>query len=1333
MTGSGEPGRVAWRPCIAQRKHGRRGRVAVRLLLSLVSAAVLCASVGVGVASALPVQFGEQGSGAGELFEPRGDAVSKASGEVFVVNRNNQRVDRFSGEGDFELGWGEGVADGVTQAPQTCTLICFEGLSGAGSGEFAQPEGVALDEVSASPGVYVGDQVQNHRVQKFSPQGAFIFMIGGEVNKTKDETLGATEAEKNICTAASGNICKVGTVGTGNGQFGQTLGAVAVDSAGTLYVADVDRVQKFSPSGAYIGQLSLPGAGDVEQVAVDSAKDVYVTSHDVAGVRKFNEAGTELGTARDAGGRAGSIALGPLDELFVGDAVLGTHHLLEYSPTGTQLSSFDSESPSAALRGMAYGESAGVLYVLGVGSVRLVVPPSPGPLVVRQSTETIGTTSATLSAVVNPEGPEATSVHFEYGIAGLEKSTAPQALGGGPFEDQSESAQINGLQPGTTYHFRAVATNALSQTADGPEQTFATLPAVSIDGESVTHLSQTSVRLGAELNPHGLPTEYHFEYGTSASYGEAAPVPDASAGSGTTDTSVSIEAQGLAPATTFHFRVVAHNSLGVVHGEDRTFTTQGETSTVLADGRAWEMVSPSDKQGVSLEAITEEGGVIQAAEDGGAMTYIAKAAIEAESPSNLSIADTQVLSTRGPSGWQSRDITTPHEAVVVIRPGHLSEYRQFSGDLSFGAVEPQGATPLSPQTTERTPYVRQANGEYTPLATAANVAPGVKFGGVETEEGGRFSEGVQYVGTSPDLRHIVLASPKNLTPGFEGAGLRNLFEWSEGKLTPVSILPNNHSVGEEGLEPGLGNNELNVRSTVSADGQRVVFETSAGSHPIYLRDLTAGKTIQLDAPQGGLSNNTLRPQYQISSNDLSKVFFTSDARLTANSTAKPRKPDLYMCAISSGPSGPACALHDLTIDANSGQAADVQADTEGGRGEIAAASADGRYIYFAANGQLAPGAVPGNCAEETEAASCNLYVRDTVTEQTRLVAVLSGADWPDWAKSSKLGTLTARTSPSGSWLAFQSERPLTDYDNRDAVSGQRDEEVFLFDAQRAFAGSGATLRCASCNPSGARPHGIFDRETFPGLLVDRPRIWGNRWIAGSIPGWTQYSVDQTNYQSRYLSDSGRLFFNSSDALVPQDANGKEDVYQYEPEGLGSCALPAGCADLISSGSSSEESAFLDASVSGDDVFFLTTAQLSTSDIEPDDFDVYDAHVCTSQSPCSPQATTFPPPCVTTDSCRAASPPQPLIFGPPPSATFNGAGNAPPPSAPAAKPSSKPVAKPTRAQLLAKALSACRKKHNRAKRLSCEKQARKRYGPAKKSARKSSHRPGHATAKGRGRR
>jgi hypothetical protein len=163
-----------------------------------------------------------------------------------------------------------------------------------------------------------------------------------------------------------------------------------------------------------------------------------------------------------------------------------------------------------------------------------------------------------------------------------------------------------------------------------------------------------------------------------------------------------------------------------------------------------------------------------------------------------------------------------------------------------------------------------------------------------------------------------------------------------------------------------------------------------------------------------------------------------------------------------------------------------------------------------------------------------------------------------------------------------------------------------------------------------------------------------------------------------------LFFNSDDALVPQDVNGTEDVYEYEPENVpeGSryaCSsastsgsdvfepeheyeVPsrkglktgAGCVALISSGTSSEESAFLDASEKGGDVFFLTSAKLAPQD-QDSAYDIYDAHECTSESPCISPVTS-PPPCDTEASCKPSPESQPSIYGVGPSETFTGPGN-----------------------------------------------------------------------------
>ncbi len=334
---------------------------------------------------------------------------------------------------------------------------------------------------------------------------------------------------------------------------------------------------------------------------------------------------------------------------------------------------------------------------------------------------------------------------------------------------------------------------------------------------------------------------------------------------------------------------------------------------------------------------------------------------------------------------------------------------------------------------------------------------------------------------------------------------------------------------------------------------------------------------------------------------------------------------------------------------------------------------------------------------------CNLYVEhDGVV---KLVAVLSGEDRPDWANESlDLTNLTASLSPDGQYLAFMSDRDLVGYDTVDTDTGRLDEEVYLYNAETGH------LVCASCDPTGARPHGHYyfnDGTRVNGQtmrLVGGYAIWEpSSSLAATIPGLTPYDLTKAAYQSRYLSDEGRLFFNSYGALVPKDGNGNWDVYEYEPKGVpaggehpcqpeaasgsvvfkpareyqvpGSGGAPAvsgeepeGCVGLISSGASNEESAFLDASagngegesggpgsVAGGDVFFLTTAQLESQDTDTA-YDVYDAHECTTTSPCIPPPPSNPRQCETEASCKQPPTPQPGIYGAPPSATFNGLGN-----------------------------------------------------------------------------
>ena len=141
-------------------------------------------------------------------------------------------------------------------------------------------------------------------------------------------------------------------------------------------------------------------------------------------------------------------------------------------------------------------------------------------------------------------------------------------------------------------------------------------------------------------------------------------------------------------------------------------------------------------------------------------------------------------------------------------------------------------------------------------------------------------------------------------------------------------------------------------------------------------------------------------------------------------------------------------------------------------------------------------------AEGAQSGQDNLYVESETGSSwsaPRLVAVLSGEDSRDLVHRGKLRDLTSRVSPNGRYLTFMSDRSLTGYDNRDAVSGQPDEEVFLYDE----ATRPAEVRLVQ--PDGRAPTGS-STPTGEGrtVLVD-PHMpcGGGRWLAASIPGWTE--------------------------------------------------------------------------------------------------------------------------------------------------------------------------------------------------------------------------------------
>lgn len=1107
---------------------GGRWAVAVGALCAFLCALAITSAPALAVRQhLLGASFGSAGAGEGQLSTPAGVAINESSGDIYVVDHGNNRVEYFSSSGAYE-----GQFDG------SGSNLLVEG-SAAPTGQLSEPRYIAIDNSPGSPSqgdVYVADN--GHRViDKFSATGHYI----GQLKET-----------------------------SAGSPFSYLVG-LAVDSNGSLWVYQGNSyVAQFS--GAQVNEFlssrelqffgfAAPG------FTVDSLDNFYAESS-FYGPSKFDNSGKVV-----------------IQEF---DSLLHEFFSVRIDVIGSDLSSNE-------------------IYI----------------------------------ANADAEG----SIGRFTSTGKFEEIFGSEQLG-------SESAGGIAIDAGNG---DVLVTDSLGDKVDVYVPQPPSPP--TIEAESASGVSSTSATLHAQIKPTGPDTTYYFQYGpesctsTPSACTDLPAAPGLDIGEGFEGLSVSVLAKDLQAATTYHFRVVAINELGSTDGIEKTFITQATGMAFgLADGRMWEMVTPPNKQGAAIIAVgNEQGADIQAAEDGGGLTYGATSPITGSAAGSSTPEVIQVLSRRrAPGEWETAQVTPPHSTGAwTLAVGHSAEYKLFSNNLSLGFLEPADATPLPPlpSTAEKTVYLRHNNecsatpAEAVPatcyqaLVSEANLPPGTKIGAYGSEGAGD----IGFINATPDFSHIVLQSnygvPLTGAPGDNGSS----YVWSQGELTWVG-----------GRVPG------GSPHAISNDGTRVVGTELFGHAGLDLEDVSTKEVIQMDAGTPGYEEVAFsRGPYWTASSEDSRVFFKSNG-------------DLYVFELTSARGAPlAGQAIDLSQPTNLSETAQVLG--------VAGASEDGASVYFVANGVLGNasehGVKAGNCerGHEMFRESCNLYGEHfDGTSGTwgapAYIGTLSGADFPDWNAGGR-AHVTARVSPNGRYLAFMSERSLTGYENRDAESGVPDEEVFLYDA------AAGKLLCASCNPTGAQPVGIHEGHSYEEHFVDYAEIWGNRWFAANIPGWDSMDLSLAVYQSRYLSDSGRLFFNSSDALVPGDVNGTEDVYEYEPAGVGTCQPPGygqsasdvfvqsigGCVALISAGTSSEESAFMEASATGGDVFFMTLSRLSQQDYDTS-IDVYDAHECTEASPCAPVQAAVPPPCTSGDACKPAPSPQPALYGAPASETFTGTGN-----------------------------------------------------------------------------
>lgn len=206
----------------------------------------------------LPLQFldkwGSFGAGTGRFDEPTGIAVGP-NGNVYVVDRNNHRIQVFSSSGAFVTAWGD---------------------SGSGNGQFNQPQDVAID---GNGDVYVADG-ENNRIQVFSSTGSYLRQWGttgigdGEFKAPRgvavDESLHVFVTENGLpnkrvqkFTASGTFLLQWGTLGTGDGQF-QSPRGIAIEENGRVLVVDAvsNRVQRFTTMGSFVDKWGTAGSGN---------------------------------------------------------------------------------------------------------------------------------------------------------------------------------------------------------------------------------------------------------------------------------------------------------------------------------------------------------------------------------------------------------------------------------------------------------------------------------------------------------------------------------------------------------------------------------------------------------------------------------------------------------------------------------------------------------------------------------------------------------------------------------------------------------------------------------------------------------------------------------------------------------------------------------------------------------------------------------------------------------------------------------------------------------------------------------------------------------------
>lgn len=1239
--------------------------ISLSVALVAISMAFLAASSSAAITHNLESFSPIDGSGSGPVFdEPQGIAIDEATGNLFVTD--GTRIAILGAEGGIPVGiaaphevpgipFGEnsqaGLAyDNSATSPARGTLYAFnpgtqavQGYARNGASERYELSGAEIPvpqafiiglSVDTAGNLYISN-IGTQTIRKYSPLRALVTEYDLSTSSSGASGQSVVDSAGDLFVGDQNlGLFKFPVNGTGEIDpdvytrlsSKHTTGITIDPTTEHIYAAFDESVGEFvAPAGSLLDEFGSGVVRGTGRIAVNaSTEQIYAVNNGTQGNGVINVFGPGVtvptlglspasgitGTKATLIGSVNPIGL-EVEECFFEwgkdengkpnydhktscEGTIGEDSATY--PVSAQISDLTSNGATYHYRLVAINEN---------GTERTADRSfETGPTVTTQSPTGVGQKTATLNGAVRPEGLQYTNCTFEYGLttsASFEKSAPcnpPAGSIGADFESHAVSADLTSLSPNAAYKFRLTATNAAG-TLSGQTLIFTTVGPPQITEVRALNASQGTANLEGKINPSGFGTSYRFEWGATSSYGNQVPADfEPFVGSGSEPVRVGAKLNGLSAGQTYHYRIVASSSAGTTASPDQIVETLN--SCGLPEGRCFELVSRKEVGPVAIpgETFSPMELHFQAATSPGALAYV----VEAGYPDATKAGEVLYRGTRGSSGWDSTQISSP---IVALNEqggvGSVSSNTQFlSNDLSCGFLE--SSQPLTDDPSTRLVienggsnlYRNNPDGSYTAVSKLAPEDSGFEF------EAGRNNYTV--LDAAEDCSRVLFRSIYHY-PGIAASGLGPLYEWDEGALRNVGVVP-----GPSGGEVVVEADGPIAQGQVSEGGSRLFFSAKRQTSPnpeeigkeaVFVREDSGATVRDVSLSQTGTPDKGAT--YQWATPDGSHVFFTANAGLTEESSSGGT--DLYEYNLET----------DELIDRSASQV-DGGAQVAG----FVGAAGDGSEVYFVSRAQLVPGR--GNTQAENE--SANTYsIYGESDGAFSFVGKIRGFD---------LGRATiglyesARVSPDGRYLLFPSTANVTGYEGGGSV------QAYLYDAH---GGSEGTI-CISCRQDGQPSIAQGGNEPY--------EVLAEYQSANSPLHPLQFLVMHDG--------EPRVFFSSPDSLAPGAVEGQNNVYEWAHGQLFRLASAVeGQQGRLYSGYGT---AFAGASDDGSDIYFFTPQTLNWEDGD-ERFSVYDARMGGG----FPQPPVPPAPCNADaeGSCQGAPQGGPAVPGAA-SATFSGPGN-----------------------------------------------------------------------------